>query len=281
MSAATETRLALAHRLAPFYDLPEVAAVAVSGSTARGLADDHSDLELGVYWHEPPTEAARARISEALGAQVRRRFTRPEVWFGVDNLTLDGFQVDIAMNTVRAIDETLRRSVDEADPGLEGHQLVAMLRELRPLSGVDQVRSWQGRITYSEALRDAMLERHLQITPAAGLRLDVARGDRFRVAERVVAWVRALTIGLFALDRTWFVGFKAARHRLHALQHRPDRLEERLAACFSEDLGVVEEAAIGLMGEVLARAGRDAGRFTAGTARCWSPAEVRRVASRG
>lgn len=60
MNAASQWRHTIAKRLAPIYAAnPHVAAVLVGGSTARGHADRYSDIELGVFWHQPPTDAER------------------------------------------------------------------------------------------------------------------------------------------------------------------------------------------------------------------------------
>ena len=60
MNAASQWRHNLAHPLAPIYAAnPHVAAVLLGGSTARGHADRYSDIELGVFWHQPPTDAER------------------------------------------------------------------------------------------------------------------------------------------------------------------------------------------------------------------------------
>ena len=162
-------RAALARRLAPAWAAdPEVAAVAISGSTARGLADARSDLELGVYWRRPPTDDQRQRAVDARGAAVTRRFTRgedPGRWFGVDNLQLGGFGVDVAMNTVAA-DAAVEHALTGSD--LRAHELGAMLAELVPLRGEALVAGWRARLVYPDRLRAAMLERHLRLTPGAG-----------------------------------------------------------------------------------------------------------------
>lgn len=71
MNQAAQARRALAEQVAAGYALtPKVAAVALAGSVARGWADRHSDIELDVYWAEPPTDADRIAPITRTGGHI-------------------------------------------------------------------------------------------------------------------------------------------------------------------------------------------------------------------
>ena len=54
---------------------PDVAAVLMAGSVARGLADDLSDIELDVYWSRSPTsDLCERHLPQADVATLRRDF---------------------------------------------------------------------------------------------------------------------------------------------------------------------------------------------------------------
>src|SRR5262245_56324184 len=84
MNEASQWRLALARQLAPLYAAnPHVAAVLVGGSTARGHADRFSDIELGIFWHEPPTDEERGVVIEQAKGDLDRLYPydpAEEVW---------------------------------------------------------------------------------------------------------------------------------------------------------------------------------------------------------
>ena len=73
MNNASRWRRAIADRLAAIYaHNPYISAVLLGGSTARGHADQYSDIELGIFWYQPPTdEERRAVIELAEGDLIR------------------------------------------------------------------------------------------------------------------------------------------------------------------------------------------------------------------
>jgi predicted nucleotidyltransferase len=74
MSEATTKRMALTERIALAYAAnPKVWAVLLTGSVARGTADRFSDIDLDVFWAEPPSEAELQAPIERAGASLLYR----------------------------------------------------------------------------------------------------------------------------------------------------------------------------------------------------------------
>jgi hypothetical protein len=70
MNEANVGLLALAHQLAPDYCTnPKVAAMAIERSVACGYADRFSDLDLVVFWSQPPTEKEGTEIVKHAGGR--------------------------------------------------------------------------------------------------------------------------------------------------------------------------------------------------------------------
>src|SRR5690348_8691674 len=106
---AVARRLALAEQAASAYVAnPHVAAVLVAGSVGRGLADEHSDIELDVYWAEPPTPEERSAAVEGAG--------RERVYDVVDELEwADGYLVDgVKVDTSGFLTSTIDGHLDAA-----------------------------------------------------------------------------------------------------------------------------------------------------------------------
>jgi len=63
MNEASVWRRALARKIAlPYAANPKVSAAAVVGSAAQGNADRFSDIDLAIFWAEPPTDKERRDI---------------------------------------------------------------------------------------------------------------------------------------------------------------------------------------------------------------------------
>jgi predicted nucleotidyltransferase len=71
MTQVSQGGLAIANHIAAAYrENPNVLVVMVSGSVARGHADTYSDLEIGVFWAHPPSDAERKTAIARTGGEV-------------------------------------------------------------------------------------------------------------------------------------------------------------------------------------------------------------------
>ena len=105
-------RLALARRIASAYAADSNARVVmIAGSTGRGTADPWSDIEVDVYYQEPPTEAARRAAAEASGGALVELGEDEDEW--EERLDLGGFHAHSSTFLV----STMERYLDEV---LEG-----------------------------------------------------------------------------------------------------------------------------------------------------------------
>jgi len=72
MQEASRWRDALAQQIASHVHAnPKVAAMLVEGSVARDCADHSSDLDLAVFWTDPPTARERRDIVTHAGGSER------------------------------------------------------------------------------------------------------------------------------------------------------------------------------------------------------------------
>src|SRR6266496_2337788 len=75
MQEESRWRYVLAQQIAPHYHAnPKVAAVLVEGSVALGYAARSSDIDLSVFWADPPTGKERRDIIKRAGKGGRSRF---------------------------------------------------------------------------------------------------------------------------------------------------------------------------------------------------------------
>src|SRR5215472_10739443 len=96
MNEASTGRFALAQAVAPYYNAnPKVAAVAVTGSVARGYADRFSDLDLAVFWSLAPTDQERSAIIERARGRHAQLVASHEETCWSDTYEVDGIAIDV------------------------------------------------------------------------------------------------------------------------------------------------------------------------------------------
>ena len=154
----SETSLAglkLARSFAHMYsDQPEVRAVIAGGSVARGCADEYSDVEIGVFWETPPSDAVRRDAIRRMGGEVWRvRPLRPtdepastsacqkQSW------TLKPYRGTAMVSpihmSVDAAEEWIGAFIDDLDTAPKKYELAAAISYGLPLYGHDLIEGWE------------------------------------------------------------------------------------------------------------------------------------------
>ena len=118
MNKATAIRMALARRIAPAYAAnPKVRAVLLAGSVARGTADHFSDIEIDVFWAEPPSEDELQAPIEGVGATLLYRAADENEW--ADGFFIEGIKVDtsqfLVATIVRCLDDVFEQHLPDFD----------------------------------------------------------------------------------------------------------------------------------------------------------------------
>jgi hypothetical protein len=215
--------------------------IALTGSVARGQADEASDVEVNVWSDAHPDASARGAWLRAAGAE--------EVWVDVD-ATPDGtawttcrigtLWLEVAWQTLAAQERVLGELLSGT---VTDHHLLVVASAIEcavPLRTAGALSAWQRAVgTYPEGLAERLIERAVGswVWPQwAGEPWAYARrGERFALADRLVADVRGCLRVLFALNRRWEPGWKWARVATETLAIRPERLTERIEGVFTAD----------------------------------------------
>ncbi len=175
MNAASQWRHTLAQQLAPIYAAnPHVAAVLLGGSTARGHADRYSDIELGVFWHQPPTDADRQTAATAIEGDLVRLYPydpTEEVW--CDDYMLgrahpdqpkSGILVEVVHYTTDFLNRTFDAVLRDYNPDALKQNLIAGVVDGVPLHNAELVQRWKARAAiYPDGLALAVVKRYAMI----------------------------------------------------------------------------------------------------------------------
>ena len=213
-----ETQLALARKLAARYGaLPQVEAVALTGSQTMGVADDASDIDLYVFTHAeiPVTERTEVAAPYAEGAEFDNRFWGTEdAWTDLaSGIHVEGIFWDVGW-IEHELDRVLRRH--EAQTGYS----TAFWHSIRSGRILFDRNSWlhllqaEPQQPYPEALRRAIIAKNQPILRKISssylqqMQLAQARGDLVSVNHRTAALFASYFDVLFALNRVPHPGEK-------------------------------------------------------------------------
>ena len=241
MNNASSWRQALVRQIAPIYaSHPQVAAVILGGSTARGHADQYSAIELGIFWRTPPTDSDRSAFVDRIGADLVRIYPyepAEEVW--CDDYMLgraapdqprSGVLVEVVHSTVESVDRTLDAVLKRYDPDLLKQNVIAGLLDAVPLSGQDLVHHWQDRAAaYPEELAVAVIQAYATIDHFWRWEMWLQRGENLMMLYQTFSQVEQQVLHmLLGLNHVYYFGFKWIDVVTGRCRLGPPELAERL-----------------------------------------------------
>jgi predicted nucleotidyltransferase len=273
INEASRWRQAIAREVAPIYAInPNVAATIIGGSVARGHADEYSDIELGVFWHKPPTDTDRERASEQIYHHLHGDLVclypyeaREAVWCddymigrAAPDQSKSGVLVEVVHYTVKFIDHTLDSVLYQFNADENAHNLLAGIADGIPLNGVDFVTRWKKRAAnYPDELAIAVVKRHATIDHFWRWQMLLKRSENLLLLYQSFNQIeQQLLHVLLGLNRVYYFGFKwldvvvarlriappqLARRLKQVYQLSPSDGAQRLAALVEETYDLVEQ----------------------------------------
>jgi hypothetical protein len=222
----------LAERLLASYlrhTAPDAALLA--GSAVTGGADEHSDVDLLLYYDLLPTdEAVETARTELGGTELRWLAPRSDEGL-IEQYRVEGTHCQVAHIAVAGFEADLDRLAADPDPYLM--KALQGLHAGLALHGAERIAAWRERGAYSDELQRAVVRRHWKIFPLARLHDALAARDAelFRRQALVDASFDLLAV-LAAANRVWFSSFQLKRTRklVAAYAEAPPDLVERLEA---------------------------------------------------
>ena len=244
--------LRLARELARIYSGdPSVLAVVAGGSVSRGCADEYSDVEIGVFWDTPPSDADRRDAARRMGGEVWKfdpsGGDRASEHIGLSEATVESKRyrgtamVSPVHMTVSTAEEWIGAFIDDLDTAPQKYELAAAIRYGEPLYGHDMLRRWNAKAaSFPERLAVKLVQQSLWLGPWFNRAAYVDRDDHLVAAQQLVWMQQGIVNVLAALNREYLpsVEHKWVDWLLERLEIKPDRCTDRLRATFAtRDLG--------------------------------------------
>lgn len=197
--------------------------VVLTGSTAREMADDLSDVELLVISESLPDELPLEDV------QSWSPGIEGAMWYGGG---IQGEKVELVWWTPAYVEERVRaiaagEIVDHAR--LRGAEAIVNGIALRG----DRHPGWVARLShYPEGLAARIVDDVADewIDPVSSQRTNLRPGDALVLAQRLVGDAEGILRVVFALNEQWVPGWKRLAARVEPLGVKPERLAERIDA---------------------------------------------------
>jgi predicted nucleotidyltransferase len=259
MNEASQWRHKLAQPFASIYAAnPHVAAVLLGGSTARGHADRYSDIEVGVFWHQPPTDIDRQAVANAINGDLVRLYPYDpgeEVW--CDDYMLgrrhpdqpkSGVLVEVVHYTTEFLNRTFDAVLHDYNPDAFKQLLIAGVVDGVPLYHAELVQHWKDHVAiYPDGLALAVIQHHAVIDHFWRWEMWLARSNNLMQLYNSYAQVQhQLLHVLLGLNRVYYFGFKWLDVVAERLRYKPDDLVRRFSQVYqvAPDQGAHELTAL-------------------------------------
>jgi hypothetical protein len=259
MTAASDYLLALAKQVVlPYTRLPTVRAAMVTGSSAKGLSDHYSDLDLTIYYADSlPEEEELTAIRQQHGATTRK-------WIIGERLSgsfaeaydLYGIEVQIGHTTVAAWEESMAQVLEKLEVDSPLQKALEGTLVCKALYGEEWINQWKAQIAnYPPALATAMVEKHLAFFPVWGLE------PHFRTRDATIWYYQILVEAaqnmvaiLAGLNRLYFTTFQFKRMHTFLAQMTiaPTNFAARLDELFQMEMGDALDDLEALVAETIA-----------------------------
>ena len=213
VSKVSNGGLALAEQIVLAHsDHPSIKAVMVGGSVSRGYADRYSDLEVGVFWSDAPTEAERKSAVESVGGKLLTFDESPRnELYALDEAAIRGktyhgtAMISTQHLTVAEMEKGLLDVLDRYDTSLDNLALVAAVQNGIPLHGADLLHMWQAKIAaYPKELAIKIIQENLWFGPWFCAESYAGRDD-ILVLNQHFLWIEQNMLQvLAALNRTYY-----------------------------------------------------------------------------
>ncbi|MEO0985221.1 MAG: DUF4037 domain-containing protein [Cyanobacteria bacterium J06639_14] len=243
MTEHSAWRISLARKIAPTFTVnAKVEACFVFGSTALGISDQYSDLELAFIWSQLPSAEELQTTAQSIGVkgwEIEPYGKVKQAW--LEQFYMHGMKVEAghwARDGMDAIVTDVVEHYDVSQNGLlfENQATVSHLQHGVVLYGEDIIKHWQTRLSpYPEELAVAMVQKHLKFRPFDGQKILTERLEIPMLYENNCAIVRWLLNLLFGLNHIYHPGFKWTRYWIQQMNIKPPDFFERLERIFQSD----------------------------------------------
>lgn len=242
MTQASNYLFDLASRITkPYTQLPTLRCAMITGSVAKGLADNFSDIDMTYYYEGAlPDEESLATLREQNGGSERKWIIgdRDSGSFA-EAFHVDGIEVQIGHTTITSWKQSIAEVLEKHNPDTPLHKAMEGTLASIALYGDSFLDGWKEEIEqYPDGLAQAMVRHHLKFFPLWGLNAHFdSRDATIWYYQSLVEAAQNIIGTLAGLNRLYFTTFQFKRmgRFVNQMAHKPEQLGDRLERLFTAD----------------------------------------------
>jgi predicted nucleotidyltransferase len=242
MNQVSQRLFTIAQQVTQAYTTnPHAKAAMVTGSVAQGEADQHSDVDMSIYYDQLPPEAELEAVRQQLQGSERTLMIdgRHDGAF-IEAYRLAGVECQIGHFTIAALEQDLAAVLEHLDVKSPAQKVHTGILICRPLYGESLIQRWKEQVAnYPDALAQAMVEQHLQFVPLWRMQERLATRDTTLWQYQILVEAAQNILGVLAgLNRLYYSTFQFKRMGKFIAQMTiaPEHLHDRLESLFHHDL---------------------------------------------
>lgn len=223
--------LATAQRFADSVPKPDgLKAIIVTGSVAKGVADEYSDIEMKFIWNQMPDEEQRKKLIEDIDHAVLFPEEHEDgEW--VSSIVYAGTKVDISHADMPLLERYFEEVFEKLDTSIAKQTMFAAIESSKVLFGEPTHRELLDAISvFPDALCDACIKVNGSYSSWSMRNALLERNDYVALHHLVDATLLQILRMLFALNKTYLssYNFKWIDHNSALLTIKPQDLSGRI-----------------------------------------------------
>lgn len=253
-TTSAQKLLNLAEYITPAYTRdPNVEAVLIAGSVAVGRADRYSDLEIDVFYRQPPSDNDRLEAIGRAGGELIELFPyENQEWSEV--YTVYETKIELSGFLAATVDQWLSDVVDGYDTSVDKQALIAAVQSGIPVKGKETIEHWRTRAAvYPDRLAEEMVREHLVFERFGQVAHMLAYRDDLLMLHDVLCEAQRNVLGiLLGLNRLYLAHphYKWMEALTKEMTLAPADLLARLKAVFGDEPTQAVRVMRGLIEEV-------------------------------
>jgi len=229
----------LASKAAKIYQAnPKIEAVLLGGSVSRNLHDSYSDIELFIFWKEPPTEEDRKKpITRLAGEIIDFHPYEEEEWS--ESFITEGIKLEISNFLTQTIADIIEDVIVFFNPDVYKQCIAAAVYDGAALSGETLIQKLKEKVNpYPDELSIAMIKEYMFLSNSWTNRAALLHRKDWLMLYKVMTDVQTHLMGMLSGLNKQYVhhpAFKWQRQTLESMTIVPENICSRLASVFLDD----------------------------------------------